>query len=337
MTSIGRIACLAFPYAATVGALISLIFVGIGCTNSKSSTENDLYFFRADLSNLTSAGGSSLADQAASALSDLTNLGSSSLEAALAEAIAADKIRDFYDVGLWGYCAGNKTSSGDYKVDYCSKAKAEFYFDPVEVWGLNSTSAASSVEDILPTNLQKALNTYKAVSKWMFIAYIVAFAATALELIVGLLAICSRLGSLVCSIISGVAFFFTVAASITATVMFAVFLGTFNSALKQYGMHGSMGKNIYVATWIATAFALAGTFFWLFSSCCCAARSPYHGDRRSRGRVMAEKAPYNYERVSSPYAGHGGAPAGPAAPYTQQHNVPMQTFRQDAYEPFRHV
>lgn len=336
MTSIGRIACILFPYAATVGALISLIFVGIGCTNSKSSTQNDLYFFRADMSNLTSSGGSSLADQAASALGDLTNLGSSSLETALAEAIAAKTIRDFYDIGLWGYCAGNKTSSGEYKVDFCSKPKAEFSFDPVDVWGLNSTSAASAVDDILPSNLHKALNTYKSVSKWMFIAYIIAFGATAVELIVGLFAICSRLGSLVTSLISGVAFLFTAAASITATAMFAVFLGAFNTDLKQYGMHGSMGKNIYVATWIATAFALGGTFFWLFSSCCCAARSPYHGGRGSRGRVMAEKAPYTYERVSSPYAGTA-APAGPAAPYSQQHNVPMQTFRQDAYEPFRHV
>lgn len=53
MTSIGRIACIIFPYAATVGALISLIFVGIGSTNSSSSTENDLYFFRVRIIPLT--------------------------------------------------------------------------------------------------------------------------------------------------------------------------------------------------------------------------------------------------------------------------------------------
>lgn len=292
-----------------------------------------------DLSNLTSSGGTSLADQAASALGDLTNLGSSSLDAALVEAVAAGTIRDFYDIGLWGYCAGNKTSTGDFKVDFCSKTKSEFWFDPVTIWGLNSTSNATSSTNgtsdaILPTSLQKALNTYKAVSKWMFIAYIIAFGATVLELIVGLFAICSRLGSCVTSLISSFAFLITAAASITATAMFAVFLGAFNTALKQYGMHGALGKNIYVATWLATAFAFAGTFFWLFSSCCCAARSPYHGDRSSRGRVMAEKAPYTYERVNAPYAGN----AGPAAPYSQQqHNVPMQTFHQDAYEPYRHV
>lgn len=235
-------------------------------------------------------------------------------------------MRDFYDIGLMGYCAGNKTSSGSYKVDYCSKPKSEFSFDPVSVWKLNSTT--SKPEDLLPSNLKKALDTYKSVSKWMFIAYAVAFAATIVELVVGLTAIFSRLGSLVTSIVSGVAFLFTIAASVTATAMFAVLTGTFNSALKQYGMHGSMGKNIYVATWIASAFALGGSLFWLLSSCCCSGRSPYHGDRRRGRGITAEKAPYTYERVGSPYQHQ----------HQHQQNVPMETYqRQNAYEPFRHV
>ncbi|OKL56634.1 hypothetical protein UA08_08198 [Talaromyces atroroseus] len=340
--SLGRIVCIAFPYAVTVGALVSLIFVGIGSTNSKSSTDNDLYFFRADLSNLTISG-TSLLSAAESALSDLTSRSDadSALESALTDAVGKSNIRDFYDIGLWGYCSGNKTSDGKYVVDYCTKPKAEYAFDPVEVWGLNSSSADSAIDDILPTSLKDALSTYKAVSKWMFIAYIIAFAATALELIVGIFAICSRMGSFITSLISGVAFLFTAAASITATALFAVYTGVFNSDLKQYDIHGSMGKNIFVATWFATAFAFAGIFFWLMSSCCCAARSPYHGNHR-RNRVMAEKAPYTYERVSTPYGNSpyigGSAPApAPVDPYTQHHNVPMQPYRSDAYEPFRHV
>lgn len=276
---------------------------------------------------------------AESAIDDLTRRddSASALESALS---AASNLRDFYDIGLWGYCAGNKTSSGKYEVDYCSKPKAEFAFDPVTVWGLNTTSSEDSVlSDIFPDGLQNAIKTYKKVFKWMFIAYIIAFIATALELVVGLTAICSRLGSLVTSLISGVAFLFTAAASITATAMFAVLIGVFNSDLDKYGMHATMGSHIYAATWIATVFAFCGPTFWLMSSCCCAARSPYHGGNR-RNRVMAEKAPYTYERVSEPYSHNsaymGDAPA-PATHYSHQHNVPMQTFRQDAYEPYRQV
>jgi hypothetical protein len=49
MGRLGRIACIFTPYVLTVGALISLIFVGLGSTNSGSSTLNGLYFFRVSL------------------------------------------------------------------------------------------------------------------------------------------------------------------------------------------------------------------------------------------------------------------------------------------------
>ncbi|KAH8700924.1 integral membrane protein [Talaromyces proteolyticus] len=341
MGKAGRIACIFTPYVVSVAALVAIIFVGLGSTKSGSGTLDNLYFFRADLSNLTSSGGSSLADALASDLGDLANLGSDSFEVALAKSKAEGNIRDFYDIGLLGYCSGNKTSSGSFEVDYCSEPKAEFAFDPVTVWKLNTSSSDS--DSILPSNLKKAIDTYKTVSKWMFIAYAIAFGATIVELLVGLFAICSRLGSLFTSIFAGIAFFFTIASSITATALFAALTGTFNSALKQYGMHGSMGKNIYVATWIATAFAFGGSLFWLLSSCCCSGRSPYHGDRRRGRGISAEKAPYTYERVGSPYGG-----VQPTTPYMHQqapHDVPMDTFhqsnnyqqRQNAYEPFRHV
>lgn len=46
MGKVGRIACIFTPYVLTVASLICLVFVGIGCTDSKSSTKNNLYFFR---------------------------------------------------------------------------------------------------------------------------------------------------------------------------------------------------------------------------------------------------------------------------------------------------
>lgn len=109
-------------------------------------------------------------------------------------------LKDFYTVGVWGYCEGNITSSNSYETTFCSKPKAAFWFNPFEVWGLEDTG----VENGLPDSLKKALNTYKAVSKWMFVAYIIAFIATIVELVVGLFAICSRWGSCVTSLVAGV-------------------------------------------------------------------------------------------------------------------------------------
>lgn len=294
--------------------------VGLGCTKSSSSTLNDLYFFRADLQNLTT---SSTVKSTVSSVLDAVgvDLSSSNLTAALEEAQRQLNIRDFYDIGLWGYCDGN-IHNGNFKTTNCSDPKAEFYFNPIEVWKLNNTG----VENILPKDLSKALDTYKTVSKWMFIAYIIAFAATAAQLLVGLFAICSRWGSCVTSLVSAVSFLFITAASVTSTALFAVLTGTFNENLKQYNIKGSMGKNIYVTTWLAVAFSLAASLFWVISSCCCSGRSPYHSSGKPRG-ITAEKAPYTYE----PLGPHGTPSPLPG------NQLPMQNMRNNAYEPFRHV
>ena len=110
-------------------------------------------------------------------------------------------LNDFYDIGLWNYCTGNKTD-GNFKTTFCSNRQSAFWFDPVSVWHLNSTSANST--EVLPDDLQKALTVYRDVAKWMFLAYIIAFLSTAAELIVGIFAICSRWGSCATSIVSAV-------------------------------------------------------------------------------------------------------------------------------------
>lgn len=116
--------------------------------------------------------------------------------------------------------------------------------------------------------------------------------------------------------------------------MFATVTGTFNENLKDYGIKGSMGKNIYVATWLAVAFSLGAGLFWMISSCCCSGKSPYnHKNKAARG-VTAEKAPYTYEPLG-PY----GTPApygNTSYPSSAGNAVPVQT-RTNAYEPFRHV
>lgn len=46
MGKAGRIACIFTPYVLTAASLVCLIFVGLGSTNSNSSTLNNIYFFR---------------------------------------------------------------------------------------------------------------------------------------------------------------------------------------------------------------------------------------------------------------------------------------------------
>ena len=235
-------------------------------------------------------------------------------------------MEDFYIVGLWNYCDGEYDDK-KYKTKHCSDRKAKFWFNPVEVWGLSGTG----VDEKFPEDLKKGLDVYKKVSGWMFIAYAVAFFATIAELVIGISAIFSRWGSLFTTICSGVSSLFTVAASITATALYGTLVGTFNTALEPYKIKGSMGKNMFVTTWLAVSFSFAAGIFWIFSVCCCSGRSPYSHSRDDRRGVTAEKTPYTYEPVSY------GASPNPNAYGQYGQNVPMQDMgRTNAYEPFRH-
>jgi len=310
----GRVACIFTPFALSAASLVCLILVGLG--NRSKSSLNDFYFFKADLRNFTSAPNFDLIPG--------TNLDNTVLNAALQAAKQDLKIEDFYTVGLWNYCKGNWTNN-EWKYDYCSPAKSEYWFNPVEVWGLNNTG----VDNLFPKALKDGLNVYKHVAKWMFITYVVAFIATCLTLVIGISAIFSRWGSFVTTMFAGVASIFLLAASILATALYASLKGSFNDVLKDYGIKGSLGGPIYRATWIGWVFSAAAGFFWLLSVCCCSGRSPYHKDRNNR-RMTVEKTPYTYERVGSPYMGQSSNKGG--------QSVPLQPMagKESAYEPFRH-
>lgn len=113
--------------------------------------------------------------------------------------------KDFVKVGLWNYCEGDiDNSTGKEIVTHCSAPKANFYFDPIAYWKLNSTVDGKVPEDIYPQEIRDGIEVYSKVAKWMFAAYVIAICLTVAELIVGIFAIFSRWGSLVTTIVSTV-------------------------------------------------------------------------------------------------------------------------------------
>lgn len=286
MGSAGRIACIFTPFVLTVCSLICLIFVGLGCTDSHSSTRNNLYFFRWNTQNVTAE--SQTIQQIESALHELNlenKIDVEQVQDFISQLENNPSRKDFYDIGLWGYCDGSIQNGVTFDTTFCSKPKAEFYFNPLAAWDMDNQETL----DELPDEYTKAMNVYRTVSKWMFVAYIVAFAATCIEIFVGFFAILSRWGSFVTTLVSTVACVFTLGASITATVLFVIMKGLVEGGLKVYGITGNLGHNMFAATWLAVLFAVAAWVFWLFSVCCCSGRSPYHKNRNSGS---AEKAPY---------------------------------------------
>lgn len=199
MGKAGRIACITTPMVLTIASLIALAFVEISGW-SKGSPLNNNYMMSINFSNFSTAGAEA---------GDLTT--------ALTAASAAGVLEDQYRVYLWSYCTGDRADSN---MDWCSKKQSGFVFDPVNLFELNSTtavtptgtsssdnaveSAINSVkdkyenkkDDLLGDAASKAMDVYKRVAKWNFWAYQIAFWTTVITIVVGLLAICSRWGSL---------------------------------------------------------------------------------------------------------------------------------------------
>jgi len=70
----------------------------------------------------------------------------------------------------------------------------------------------------------------------------------------------------------------------------------------------------------------------IFPSAYIVYRSPYNPGGKDARRTRAEKTPYTYERVGSPYLGPQG---GQAVPLTNMGGGAQSAQRRTAYEPFR--
>ena len=158
-----------------------------GGLDKKSSTLDQMYFFRTDLRGLYNT-----------ALPPGDNTEEVALSNALQRVKNDDSVKDFYSIYMWNYCASDTILPNDFS--FCSKAKADWSFDLIKVWNLNGTG----MEYAFPKELTDGLKVFEHVSKWMYYAYLFATIATVLELMVGISAIFSRWGSFATTIFSGV-------------------------------------------------------------------------------------------------------------------------------------
>lgn len=116
-----------------------------------------------------------------------------------------------------------------------------------------------------------------------------------------------------------------------ATAIYATVSGSFNTALRPYGIQGSLGRNMYATTWLAVVFAWAAALFWTISICCCSGRSTGKSTK-----TKAAKTPYTYEMLGGAFAAqqpHPGMSRGSPMPLNHNNNA---LHGNNAYEPYRH-
>ncbi|KAF2747483.1 integral membrane protein-like protein [Sporormia fimetaria CBS 119925] len=316
MGKAGRLACVTAPMLLLAACFACQIFVFLGQMNRDVSLLNDLYFLKADTKEFNRDPLANIPDVPGT---DADNR----LIQALKDAAQANDMKDFYQIGLWNYCEGTRDDSGNEIVTYCSPRKASFWFDPIEVWDMKGVNES----DVFNQEMKDGIAAYRKVVKFAFAAWIISIVLTVAECVVCMFAILSRWGSLATTIISGVKNLFLIAAAGSTTAVYAALAGVFHTVLDPLNIKSQLGARMFSVVWLAVAFGVASGLFWMVSSCCCSGKSS------SGKRVSAEKAPYTYERVASPYMGAapgshttGTVPSGNHAPVG--HN---------AYEPYRQV
>jgi hypothetical protein len=122
---------------------------------------------------------------------------------ALQSVAKSGHLKDFYAVGLFGYCEGDiDTKTGGETVTHCSAWKVPFYFDPMAVWQLEDTT----VQAVLGERFTQGMQMYRKTVQWTHYAFVVVLALTLLECVIGIFAVRGRRYSLCTTVVCFVGF-----------------------------------------------------------------------------------------------------------------------------------
>lgn len=313
---VGRFFCVALPFALTVGSIIFLLVGTLAGVADKS-----LYLFRLDTEDLT------LSDASFDNIID--NLSSRAVKTS--NITAADlNLGKYYDISLWSYCATSlkgKRTCVDPKFNWAASALNTTW---IEHFG-----SAAGVQVDIPDEITSAIKAFNKVTKWTEIAFVVALIALAVEIVLGIFANCSTIMSCCTWIVAGIASLLVCAAAGLATATAAVVVGGVEASAKWYGVNAKINTTFLAVVWIAAAFAIGASLFWVFTICCC---KPDHRSSRKNRRSDGEKllptkgyAPLggDHEMTSGNYYNQNQSQS--------QYGAPRGAPRSDlAYEPYSH-
>lgn len=292
---------MALPFILTVASVIALLVAALAGVTDKSLyvfklNTTDLSVSASDISSLLSTRGLDvpspvearqwdLISSATSALSGSDASASDAASVASAAESALDStnitasdlgLADAYYVSLWGYC-----QEGSNGTKTCTKAKFNWASNTTTSFENKIEAVASSLGSnvTLPDEVKDALSAFGTVTRWTEIVFIIAFIALGLETLIGLFSSCSRMISCCTWIVAAFATVAVGAAAGLSTAMAAVVVGAVKGAAKEYGVEASFNQRYLATVWLAFAFALGASLFWIFTICCCA---PDHRSKSGR-------------------------------------------------------
>jgi hypothetical protein len=356
MPDAGRIFCVAFPFVATLAALVVLLAATLGGKHIHS-----VYMFQVNLTDLSidPAGVSGILDNIkdsvnASDIQDtLENLptdakerfktiqdqiesltGSSAASSSSSRRDIVDDIlqgsdnitaadlglQNIYQVNLWGTCSGANASETT-----CTSPKWDWASSMLNTTWLENVGSAMGANITLPDEIETGIKTFNTSIKWLQIVFVAALALLGLELFFGLFSSCSRVWSCLAYVVAGVATTLAAAAAIFATVVCATVVAVIKASAELYGADADFNTTFLAMIWISVALAITASLFWCITACCCA------------NKRKPTATPYGEKHYSSgSYAPLSGGAASPA--YAQQGAANRDSTYQSsgAYEPYSH-
>lgn len=258
--------------------IIFMILVETGQTDKSQSEFNKTYFLYLDLANIIP-----------------TSVPNSSIINSIAQTIG---LHDFYTVGLWGFCEGYANG-----VTNCSKPKALFWFNPVQIILNELLSGATSMSDpfdlyeepltecavVLPTELTDDLGLLQTASNWMFGLFLSGACLDFVMIFLQPVSVFSRWWALLVMIFTFLGALLTTVGAVIATVLFII-LQRVATSVSEINIGASLGTRMFVYMWIAAACSIIAWIIQLCLCCCCASRRDV-----KNGRKRGSKKAWNTE------------------------------------------
>ncbi|EPS42216.1 hypothetical protein H072_3815 [Dactylellina haptotyla CBS 200.50] len=321
-----RAFCVSLPLLATAAtAVLIVISTFIGQTNSGNGFLNSLYFLRLDTRYINAP--AALADVPGT---NLDNFALDKIGVDLSIQNTANLIgaADFYQAGLWSYCSGtydNATKS--YNVQNCSSSSSSFVFNIIDIINAEANTGKNLT---FPASVNDFFKAVSALTRAQYVCFLAGIIATGAEFILGFFGFLSRWGSCVTTLVSIFAFLALLAGSVINVALYVALGKAFDATYNTFGVNGSINRKVYSLMFIGVAISFGAMLFWTFSTCCCSGRR----DKIMKSDKGGARSPVKgYERVASPYMGHGG----PAPPPPQQYGQTYGSKEGQSYEPMRHA
>lgn len=202
-------------------------------------------------------------------------------------------LHDFYQVGLWNWCAGYNGQG----ITYCSPHQTAYWFNPVDI--ITGELLVGAVI-ALPTDVVSVLNIVHTASTWMFACFLVGICLSVLCVFIAPLEFSKKprwshrtkrifLRSLPITLLKFGALLFTAVGAVVATVMFVIFRNTFESAA-EFNIQAKLGIYMLAFEWTAVGLLLIG-FIMSIGTCCgvCCCTGKSRAMKKQRESRIVEK------------------------------------------------